>query len=116
MAGSYQTEFTHCGFRSNFVSKICSSCVGLAIESVPVLAVKLTVMFVMDRPVAVDAPARSALWRICAKPGPSYWLAASFTAMWSWTETSGATREPVHIPSELLPKRNYLLTLRLVCQ
>ena len=39
LAGSYQTEFTHCWFRSNFVSQICSSCVGLAIESVPVVAV-----------------------------------------------------------------------------
>ena len=65
LAGSYQTEFTHCGFRSDFVSKIFSSCVGFAID-VPVLAVKLTVMFVMDRPVAVDAPARSALWRVCS--------------------------------------------------
>ena len=72
LLGSYQTEFTQCEFRSNLVSKICSSCVGLAIESVPVDAAKLTVMFVMDSPVAVDAPERSALWMICAKPGPSY--------------------------------------------
>ena len=49
------------------VSKICSRFVGLAIESVPVLAVKLTAMFVMDRPVAVDAPAHTALWRLCAE-------------------------------------------------
>ena len=81
---------------------------GLAIVSAPVDAVKLTVMFVTDSPVAVDAPERSALWMICAKPGPSYWPAGSCTATWSWTETSGALREPVHIPSA-----NCWLTLRL---
>ena len=35
--------------------------VGLATESVPVPAVKVTVMLVTETPVAVDAPERSAL-------------------------------------------------------
>ncbi|MFN9905036.1 MAG: hypothetical protein ACK56F_02780, partial [bacterium] len=44
LAGSYQTEFTHCWFGSSLLSKICSRFVGLAIDSVPVPALKLTAM------------------------------------------------------------------------
>ena len=71
---------------------------GLASESVPVDAAKLAVMFVTDTPVAVDAPERSALWMICAKPGPSYWPAGSCTATLSTTLVRGMPMSPVQLP------------------
>ena len=57
-------------------------------------AAKLTVMFATDTPVAVDAPVRSALWTICAKPGPSCCPAGSCAATLSTTLVRGTPMPP----------------------